>query len=215
MVTSIKEQGDCGCCWAFATCALAESSLILKQLATSSVDLSEQYLLKCTPGGDCEGGYLEYALKQIAAYGAPLESKYPYDPFRSSAGICMGLSNVKVTNMKPLSFYDLSDGQIKNLLMSGPVAIAIDSTDWEYYTGGVWKCKPQNDVNHAVLLVGYRDDGAWIVKNQWGADWGENGYIYVSPASGYNCKIGKAVHMLHGFYLQGLIALVMALFILF
>lgn len=55
----------------------------------------------------------------------------------------------------------------------GPLAIAIDSTDWEYYTGGIWKCNPNNDVNHAVLLVGYTEDQkAWIVKNQWGADWG-------------------------------------------
>lgn len=61
----------------------------------------------------------------------------------------------------------------------------------------------KGDVNHAVLLVGYTDDGkSWIVKNQWGADWGEDGYIYVSTDPNYNCKIGRAVHMLNGLYLH-------------
>jgi len=88
-------------------------------------------------------------------------------------GICQSTGNVLVTDKKPNSYYSLSDEQIKSLLTMGPLAIAIDSTDWEYYTGGIWKCNPNNDVNHAVLLIGYTEDQkAWIVKNQWGADWG-------------------------------------------
>lgn len=108
-----------------------------------------------------------------------------------------------------MSFYDLSDADIKSLLMVSPLAIAIDSTDWEYYTGGIWQCSPTGDVNHAVLLVGYTSDGqSWIIKNQWGNDWGENGYMYVSTNSRYNCKIGVAVHMLAGSYLRIMLSLI-------
>lgn len=102
----------------------------MKGLASQSIDLSEQYMLKCTPDGDCDGGYLENGLKQISTFGAPLESKYPYRPYSSSAGICFGLSNTRVTNKAPLSYYRVSDDNIKNLLTTGPLAIAIDSTDW-------------------------------------------------------------------------------------
>ena len=127
----------------------------------------------------------------------------------------MNLNNVKVTSNKPYSYYDLSAEEIKNLLTRGPVAIAIDSTNWEYYTGGIWKCSPKGDVNHAVLLVGYTDDGkSWIVKNQWGADWGEDGYIYVSTDPNYNCKIGRAVHMLNGLYLHAMALVMLVLFMI-
>jgi len=143
----------------------------------------------------------------LAKGGAPSESSYPYSPYKSYSGICSGATNTKVTNVKPMSFYNLADEDIKTLLMNGPLAIAIDAENWEYYTGGIWKCSPSGDVNHAVLLVGYTADGlSWIVKNQWGDDWGENGYIYVSTSRGYNCKIGTAVHMLKGFYLTALLS---------
>lgn len=128
----------------------------------------------------------------------------------------MSTSNVKVTASAPKSFYDLTDENIKNLLTVTPLAIAIDATNWEYYNGGIWKCNPADDVNHAVLLVGYTADGkSWIVKNQWGADWGDNGYIYVSTEQGKNCKIGAAVHMLFGINLQyAILALVFLLAII-
>lgn len=60
VVTSIKDQGSCGACWSFATAAYGESRLILNKTKTLDIDLSEQYLLSCTPDCSCEGGYLEY-----------------------------------------------------------------------------------------------------------------------------------------------------------
>lgn len=102
----------------------------MKGAASSSIDLSEQYLLKCTPGGGCDGGYIEDALSMVYKNGAPIESKYPYNPNKTYSGICSSTSNVKVTSAKPLSFYDLSESDIKSLLMVSPLAIAIDATDW-------------------------------------------------------------------------------------
>jgi C1A family cysteine protease len=80
-----------------------------------------------------------------------------------------------------------------NLLQKGPLMIAISADDWEYYGGGIFSCKSTAEVNHAVLLVGY-DESKWIIKNQWGKSWGENGYIYVTRNTMRNCQIGVAVH---------------------
>lgn len=71
VITSIKDQGDCGCCWTFATCALAESFLNIKKAADQKIDLAEQFFLRCTPEGDCDGGYIENALKVLISAGAP------------------------------------------------------------------------------------------------------------------------------------------------
>ena len=65
----------------------------------------------------------------------------------------------------------MSDTQLKALLQLGPLAISISATNWEDYRGGIFKCRPSDDVNHAVLLIGY-DQNSWIVKNQWGSKWG-------------------------------------------
>jgi len=102
----------------------------MKGLATRSIDLSEQYLLRCTADSDCEGGYIEYALKVAAQRGIPLDSKYPYDPYRNQNGICQSTPNVIVTTRSPISYYSLGDSDIKSLLTLGPLAIAIDATDW-------------------------------------------------------------------------------------
>lgn len=85
--------------------------------------------------------------------------------------ICFTLSKTKISDKPRLSFYNITNQEIKDLLSIGPVGVAISSNDWEYYSNGIWKCKPQDPINHAVVLIGYTRD-AWIVKNQWGKDWG-------------------------------------------
>lgn len=107
--------------------------------------------------------------------------------------------NVKYTdgNKARYSYYNIGDSQIINMLQTGPVMIAISADNWEYYGGGTFSCKSNAQVNHAVLLVGY-DSDKWIIKNQWGTNWGEKGYIYVTRNPLYNCKIGSAVHQLSG-----------------
>ena len=176
---------------------MSESSLILKGEASKNIDLSEQYLLRCTPDSDCGGGFIENAVDTILKYGSPEESKYPYNPYEySSSRICLpSLSNEDISDKPRQSFYNIDTLELKDILVNGPVAIALSATNWEYYSGGIWRCNSYDEVNHAVLLVGWTDD-AWIIKNQWGSDWGENGYIRVSMNPRENCHIGTAVHML-------------------
>merc|ERR1711990_1217359 len=78
----------------------------------------------------------------------------------------------------------------------GPMAIALDATDFQYYYGGsILKCR-HSQLDHAVLLVGYGSENGedyWIVKNSWGKSWGEQGFVRVSQKAGQNCAIGVYV----------------------
>ena len=87
-VTSIKNQGSCGSCWAFAAAAGAESTLILSGKENVTVDLSEQYLVECTYESDCSGTYhMRYVMEEILE-GIPREATYPYYPWQTNPGIC-------------------------------------------------------------------------------------------------------------------------------
>lgn len=112
--------------------AMSESSLILKGEASKSIDLSEQYLLRCTPDSDCGGGYIENAVDVVLQNGAPLEEKYPYEPYQSSSSrICLPhLTSKKISDKPRMSFYGITDNEIKNILSRGPVAIAVSATNW-------------------------------------------------------------------------------------
>ena len=76
-------------------------------------------------------------------------------------------------------------------MQDGPLAISVSATNWDDYKGGIFKCNSYDKVNHAVLLVGY-DQNSWIIKNQWGEKWGENGYIRVTKDRARNCKVGAS-----------------------
>ena len=192
VVTSVKDQGSCGGCWTFAAAAYSESRLIIAgDYNKNNIDLSEQYLLECTYNSDCRGGYMEYVMESVKT--CPKESEYPYRPFSSYSGICSA-SGIR-TGYDNYDYYDLSDGELIDLLLQGPVAISIASSGWSSYGSGVFQCSSSAPVDHAVLLVGYTSS-YWIVKNQWGSSWGEDGYIRVARGSN-DCKIGTSAHILH------------------
>lgn len=89
----------------------------------------------------------------------------------------------------------MTDDVIISMLATGPIAVAISATGWHNYVSGTYKCAANATINHAVLLVGYTAD-YWIIKNSWGTDFGDNGFIYVTRNPTYNCGIGTAVHAL-------------------
>jgi C1A family cysteine protease len=79
-----------------------------------------------------------------------------------------------------IDLYDLSDDQIKETLYSyGPIVVGISSVGWSSYSSGVFECNPADTIDHAVLAVGWTSN-AWIIKNQWSDNWGDDGYIYLS-----------------------------------
>ncbi|MGE5416473.1 MAG: C1 family peptidase, partial [Acidobacteriota bacterium] len=178
-VTPVKDQGGCGSCWAFSTCAVMESAIKIKDNVT--IDLSEQNLVSCNKDGwGCSGGY--FAHKYHVSPGAVLESNFPYQGTDAPCKTCP--YSYKLDSWAYISGSSSTpsvDAMKSAIYQYGPIGVAVAADSYfQGYTGGVFDHNSTSSVNHAVLLVGWDDSkGAWIMKNSWGTSWGESGYMYI------------------------------------
>ncbi|MEZ4386658.1 MAG: C1 family peptidase [Candidatus Krumholzibacteriia bacterium] len=191
-VTPPKDQADCGSCWAFA--ATGEMEAKIKIYYGVSLNLSEQQVVSCNPyGAGCDGGWAGAAYYVFMHYGGVLENCMPYQASDNVA--CRQDQYLKFTDMDTWVSISNNLDQIKTAVMeNGPVCTSVDANQaWEGYSGGIIDV-PGNGTNHLVLIVGWDDrmgdGGAWIVKNSWGAGWGDAGYCYVAYGA---CNIGVGV----------------------
>merc|ERR1719253_809133 len=184
-VTPVKNQAQCGSCWAFSTTGSVEG---VHAINTGKLDsLSEQQLVDCagSQGNQgCNGGLMDNAFTWIEQNGGLCaESDYPYTARTSSCqSSCTNVPNTKVT-----SFTDVTKGDedaLASAVDGQPVSIAIeaDQSSFQFYNGGVMSGNCGKRLDHGVLAVGYGTDFSssqdyWIVKNSWGQSWGEQGYI--------------------------------------
>jgi hypothetical protein len=182
-VTPVKNQGQCGSCWAFSTTGSVEGAT---QIATGKLtSLSEQQLVDCAGAEGnqgCSGGLMDYGFEYIIKNGG-LDTEEDYS-YTARNGICN--KNKAKNKNSPISKYkDVSSGSEDDLMSAlqvGPVSIAIeaDQSGFQFYSGGVFKGNCGKQLDHGVLLVGAGTDGGddyWKVKNSWGQSWGESGYI--------------------------------------
>jgi len=183
-VTPVKDQQECGGCWAFAATGDMEGTWKLK--TGSLVSLSEQELISCAAEADgCSGGMMNEAYQFVIKNGITTEAAYPYT---ESDGTCVmpDSSPVTISGWTQLKTTKVSDLQAA-LTTEGPIAVAINANQMQFYSSGIDVCSSQAAVNHAVLLVGYGSSNGqayWILKNSWGEDWGQEGYYYISTAKG-------------------------------
>lgn len=193
-VTGVKNQKQCGSCWAFAATGALEAQYFRK--TGTLVSLSEQNLVDCTSsyGNDgCNGGYPNNAFKYIKDHGIDSEKSYPYQNRQNSCKF-----NPKKSAASSYGYGIIPKGNeqkmIEALATVGPLSIAIDNShhSFKFYSSGIYNephCNP-NKLEHAVLAVGY-DKDYYIIKNSWGTRWGENGYIRIARNRNNLCGVAS------------------------
>ena len=182
IVSPVKNQGSCGSCWSFATIATIESRYAMKNKKFAT--FSEQQIVDCsTQNHGCNGGWPEKALNYVYQNGGiDYSSNYPYTGYD---GYCR--ANQKAFKIDSFqSLYGTTVATLEaTLIKQGPLAVFVDANNWQSYRGGIFSsCNtgPQY-MDHCVTLVGFTSD-YWLIKNSWGTNWGEQGYIRVSKNGG-------------------------------
>jgi C1A family cysteine protease len=198
-VNHVKDQANCGSCWAFSATAAIEGAWQIDQ--KQLLDLSEQQMVDCSKSQGnqgCNGGWMDYAFVYIQAAGGQMKtSDYPYTARDGTCHFSASKVAAKVTGYK-----DVPKGDCKTLLSfadQGPTSVAIAANAIMSYKSGIFSNAACGvSLNHGVTLVGYGTESSkpfYIVRNSWGAGWGEAGYIRmardVQPGTGI-CGICQA-----------------------
>ncbi len=198
LVTPVRDQEGCGSCWAFGTMAAFESSYVLINGVSPSVtDVSERQVLNCSNAGDCVGGYSWEVFEWMVNLkkNVDTEAANPYQP--SKVACASGSPNTAYYAYKWGVIHPSGDvGQIattqqikETMCQHGVVVTSLLVTDlFQNYAGGVFNENVGGAprTNHVVAIVGWDDTKqAFLIKNSWGTDWGENGYMWIKYGSNF------------------------------
>lgn len=196
VVNPVKDQGQCGSCWAFAATSVAESAWAIH--VEELLVLSEQELVDCSSGRPyfnlgCNGGNIDSAFEYQLKNGQTLDANYPYTSGKTSVknDQCMSSSSGEVGPTFSECFHVTPFDQVAlaRAVQDTPVAVAIeaDTKYFQLYTSGILTGDAcGTELDHAVVIVGYGVDGEvpyWTVRNSWGASWGEDGYVRIGRSN--------------------------------
>ena len=177
----VRNQGNCGSCWAFATAGASEAIWWASNRSSPKPSFSTQQLVDCDlQNSGCNGGWFESALQYIVNQGLVDENQYKYRAFQYKCNVPLTASRYKINDFKYCIECDTDSWY--SLLKQGPIIIAVDATEFAKYRSGIMVLKECNKPNHAVIAVGWDFDeiGEIItIRNSWGTTWGENGYMRI------------------------------------
>jgi len=187
-VTPVKNQGQCGSCWAFSTVGGLEGAW---EIGTGTLtSMSEQQFVDCSKANSgCNGGLMDSAFQYAEGVAVATESSYPYT---ARDGSCKSSYTTAIPRGGVNGYHDVSrsTSSLQSALVQQPVSVAIqaDQSVFQRYSGGVITSGCGTQLDHGVTAVGYNSD-YFIVKNSWGASWGNSGYVYIG---GSQCGITQS-----------------------
>lgn len=187
LVTPVKDQEQCGSCWAFSATETIESAYMMKHNLTNATmqPLAPQQIVDCDWYClGCNGGQSSSALNYVmGAGGLETNAAYPYQGENGQCDFDATQVYAKVASWD-WACSILNEGELRdNTYKYGPTSICVDAQNWQDYQSGVmtaWQCAWINALDHCVQAVGWNLKASppyWIVRNSWSTEWGENGFI--------------------------------------
>ena len=192
--TPVKNQGQCGSCWAFSATETVESAIAIFNDATP-VQYSPQQLVSCSSAygnGGCNGGWYYYAWNYLKTHAQVSEADYPYTSGKFGiTGTCtVNESQGLVNTDSPTDYVRVghTNADMMTAIKRQPTSVAIDasSSTFNYYTTGVITSGCGTSIDHAVVAVGYGTENGtdyFLVRNSWGSSWGDNGFVKIAQSS--------------------------------
>ena len=186
---AIKDQGNCGSCWAFSAVCSIEHKMFLKY--NKILNLSEQQFVDCERKNfGCRGGFLSTTFSFAVRNRLALSSSYPYIGVQKRCNNSLKIVRVPQIRGYGVNRKTLSDSLLKSLTYQRVLSVGIEANRaFRFYSSGIFNGPCNKNINHAVNIIGFTKD-YWIVRNSWGKDWGESGHMRVARVNPPICGLG-------------------------